>query len=545
MIAIILARVSNKDQEEGQSIPSQVRRLTEYAVRKNLHVNHTFQITESSTQETRKQFDQIIALIKKSKEPIALVTDTVDRLQRSFRETPILDEMRKEGMLELHFLREGLIVNKNSNSAQLLQWDIGVLFASSYVRQLSDNVKRSKEQSIRNGEWSSKAPFGYKNVSLPSGKKAIEVDPQTAPFVVKMFELYNTGIHSFKTIANEMGKLGLKNGESNPIYPSRIEITLKNPFYYGVMRIKGEYYKHKYPPLISQWLFDRAQQIMAGHNKTPVQYAGKPLLLRGLITCARCGCMVTGDIKKAKYIYYSCGNSKGLCGKIWIREEKLLDALLQYFEGIKLADDQIEEIITYLKQSYNHEQEFFRHSQETLRKELDLIQGRVSKLIDMHLDGSIDSESYQTKLQEYKQRQREITSEMQDHVNMDETCLLTAKAVLDLARRANDIFMSSKFDEKQQFLRFVFSNLKLDGENLLIELKKPFSTMLKMADQPTWLGRKDSNLRMSAPKTDALPLGDAPVKSKEFLNYNFFQCTTFNGPCILRNHRIFNFFAGF
>lgn len=28
---------------------------------------------------------------------------------------------------------------------------------------------------------------------------------------------------------------------------------------------------------------------------------------------------------------------------------------------------------------------------------------------------------------------------------------------------------------------------------------------------PFWLGRRDSNPRMSAPKTDALPLGDAPA----------------------------------
>lgn len=27
----------------------------------------------------------------------------------------------------------------------------------------------------------------------------------------------------------------------------------------------------------------------------------------------------------------------------------------------------------------------------------------------------------------------------------------------------------------------------------------------------SWLGRRDSNPRMSAPKTDALPLGDAPA----------------------------------
>ncbi|GMU18906.1 MAG: hypothetical protein AMXMBFR12_00980 [Candidatus Babeliales bacterium] len=517
MKAIILARVSSKDQEEGQSISAQVRRLTEYAQRKKLEVEHTFQITESSTRDNRKQFDQIIAIIKKTRQPIALITDTVDRLQRGFRETPLLDDLRKAGKLELHFLREGLVINKFSNSSHLTQWDMGVLFASSYVRQLSDNVKRSKEQSAKNGEWSQKAPFGYKNVTLLNGKKSIEVDPENAPYVIKMFELYATGIKSFQTIANEMDKLGIKNAEGNKIYASRIECTLKNPFYCGIMRIKGEYYRHKYPTLISQELFDKVQEIMAGHNKSPVQYAGKPILLRGLISCARCGCMVSGDIKKQKYVYYACSNSKKNCTRIWVREEKILAVLLRNFDNIKLTDEQISEIITYLKQSYAHEQEFFKHSQEALRKELDQIQSRISKLVDVHLDGGIDAETYKVKLEEYKKRQREITLEMQAHVDSDESCLITIKTVLDLAKHAREIFESSNFEEKQRLLKFVHSNLKLDGENLLVELQEPFSIIAKNSDQPVWLGRKDSNLRMSVPKTDALPLGDAPVNLFRFL----------------------------
>ncbi len=495
MKAILLARVSSKEQEEGQSIPSQVRRLTEYALRKDFQVSQTFQITESSTKETRKQFDQIIAYVKSAKQPIALITDTVDRLQRSFRETPLLDEMRKQGKLELHFLREGLIVNRDSNSAQLLQWDIGVLFASSYVRQLSDNVKRSKEQSVRNGEWITKAPFGYKNITLPTGKKTIEVDLQNTSFVIKMFELYATGVYSFQTIADEMNKLGLRNAHDNPIGASRIEITLKNPFYFGVMRVKGEFYPHKYPPLISEGLFDQVQDIMAGHNKAPVQYAGHPILLRGLITCEHCGCTVTGDIKKQKYIYYSCNNSKQTCKKIWVREEQLLAPLMEYFDKIQLPEAVIEDIVTYLKQSYAHEQNFFKHSQDALRKELDHIQNRLSKLIDMHLDGALDSDTYHAKLEEYKKRQREITSEMKAHVNADETCLITAKTVLDLAKRAKEIFISSKMPEKQQLLNFVFSNLKLDGKKLLVTMREPFSTLLAMSHQPANLRVQDSNLR--------------------------------------------------
>lgn len=146
MKAVIFARVSSKEQEEGQSIPSQVRRLTEYAIRKDLQIENTFQITESSTKETRKQFDAVISLIRKSKQPIALITDTVDRLQRSFRETPLLDELRRAGKLELHFLREGLIIDKNSNSAQILQWNIGVLFSESYVLQLSDMLSAARSK---------------------------------------------------------------------------------------------------------------------------------------------------------------------------------------------------------------------------------------------------------------------------------------------------------------------------------------------------------------------------------------------------------------
>ena len=168
-----------------------------------------------------------------------------------------------------------------------------------------------------------------------------------------------------------------------------------------------------------------------------------------------------------------------------------------YFEKIQLSNDLVDETVKYLKKSISNEQEFFNSSQENLRKELDNIQNRISKLIDMHLDGVIDSETYKIKLEEYKKRQREITSNMRDQVDADETCLITAQRVLGLARRAKEIFISSKLSEKQQFLKFVFSNLKMDDGNLLVELREPFSTMAKMKDETKWLPEQDSNLRQN------------------------------------------------
>ncbi len=58
MKAILLARVSSREQQEGMSIPAQERRLREYAERKNLVVSEVFAITESSTKDTRKEFQK-------------------------------------------------------------------------------------------------------------------------------------------------------------------------------------------------------------------------------------------------------------------------------------------------------------------------------------------------------------------------------------------------------------------------------------------------------------------------------------------------------
>lgn len=219
-----------------------------------------------------------------------LVCDCVDRLQRSFRETPILDDLRKRGKLKIHFLREGLILNQDSNSSSLSQWDMLVVISSAYVRNLSDNVKRSKDHAVRNGVWGSKAPLGYKNVSSSAGK-TLETDPAWSTFIRKIFELYATGSYSLLTLAQEMKAQGWTNGNGKVMNTSQLDRFLDNPFYYGMMQVKGKLYPHKYPPLISESLFNQVQKIKHGASRSNARHAGKKdIFLRGLMTCNCCGC---------------------------------------------------------------------------------------------------------------------------------------------------------------------------------------------------------------------------------------------------------------
>lgn len=88
-----------------------------------------------------------------------------------------------------------------------------------------------------------------------------------------------------------------------------------------------------------------------------------------MITCAHCGCTVTPEIHKKRYIYYT----KGTCKKVYVRKEPLVESLSQYFDHIALSEEQIAEVTSYLKKIHESESHFHTESLMTLRKEQDRI----------------------------------------------------------------------------------------------------------------------------------------------------------------------------
>ena len=233
---------------------------------------------------------------------MALCCDKIDRLIRNFtRDLATLEELRKQGKIELHFPSDNIVLHKNSPATDLFRFTIGVSLAKYYSDSVSDNVKRANETKIKNGEWAGWAPIGYINTENEKGNKDIEVDEIRSPFIIKMFELYASGNYSMRQIKEQLDKVGLKSKSKDPkpLTISMVKHTLNNPFYYGIMRIKGELYPHKYPPLITKYLFDKAQAVSDGWHKKPFKYAAKPFVFRGMIKCADCGCTITPETSKA------------------------------------------------------------------------------------------------------------------------------------------------------------------------------------------------------------------------------------------------------
>jgi len=245
--AIILARVSTEGQlNEGLSIPAQLEKARLYAHKKGLEILSEHQFDESSLKDQRTKFNRVIEEIEKSKE-VVLIVETIDRLQRSFKESVLLDDFRKKGQLEIHFLRENLVINKDSNSSEIQRWDLGVFLAKSYVLQISDNVKRSIDHKLHNREWPGKAPYGYINTPREDGKNWIYPDAWKSKIVKQIFEWYSTEAYSLDLI-----RLKLEETYNLSFHKGKIDHIMNNPFYYGEMRYNGKIYPHRYEPIISR-----------------------------------------------------------------------------------------------------------------------------------------------------------------------------------------------------------------------------------------------------------------------------------------------------
>jgi site-specific DNA recombinase len=504
MKAIIIARVSSAEQEDTQSNPEQVRMLKEYALQKGLDIFEIHEITESSTKDNRKKFNKIIETIKKSKEPIVLIADTIDRIQRSFKESIILGGLLKTGKLELHFRRENLILNKESNSADLLRWDMGVMFARSYVLQLSDNVKRGNLGKIENGEWPGKAPIGYLNIQIEDDKKWISADPERSHFIKKIYELYAQGNHSIEMVGKEISRLGLRSLKNNKLSKSMISKTLTNPFYCGRMIYNKKEYPHKYECIIDEELYDRAQHVRQSWGKKPFKYAAKPFIFRGIIQCADCGATVTAQQKKEKYNYYCCSNQKCAQSRLFTKEESFLEEVRKVFKKLILPQHVIDAVITSLKSFGKSEQAFHQDAMKTLQAQYNRYEDRISKMYDDKLDGRITTDMYDKKLQEYEKKMQEALKAMQRHSKAHKEFHITAMVILDLAKRAHQIFQKADVSEKRQLLNYVFQNCTLNDKKLYYELRSPFDIIAQHSNRSIWYPRKDSNPQPSGPKPDAL-----------------------------------------
>jgi len=147
--AVKYGRVSSKEQEkEGFSIPAQWRLLDQYAKAEGLRVVREFVDVETAKKPGRQGFDEMVRFLKRSASVRVLLVEKTDRLYRNLKDYVTIDELD----LEIHFVKESVVLSKDSRSSEKFMHGIKVLMAKNYIDNLSEETRKGMlekaEQSI-------------------------------------------------------------------------------------------------------------------------------------------------------------------------------------------------------------------------------------------------------------------------------------------------------------------------------------------------------------------------------------------------------------
>ena len=515
--SLLFCRVSSKEQEMGQSIDAQLQNLRSYCKRQNFSIVKEYAITESSTRGDRKKFTEMLSFVKQQKTKIIIVADCVDRIQRSFRESIELSDLVHANKIEIHFVRENLIISSESNTSDNMRWDFGVLAAKSYVSNLSDNVKRSIKYNLEHGRWQGSAPIGYLNARTQDNKADVIIDEERAPLIKQLFEQYATGLQTTHSLVewckkHNLTSKGNRNGPGKPLSRAGIYVILKNHFYYGIMLVKGKMYKHNYPPIIDKDLFDKVQILLSKVYPTkeeqelpdvPVKagrrYRYELFPFSGLFRCGTCGHLMTPErhVKPSgkEYIHYKCCHMVRTCKQKTLNQNEIIR---QFYEDVAdklyLEPEEMKKVKSHIR-PYLKEKNIEIATTADVQHNISVANGRKSRLVKMLLDGLVDKATYTNMLAEIETTISENEHLLEKYQANNADIAESISNIIEFAGNLRKIIESSRMQDRREIFGIILSNSVIDGRKAWFCLKKTFDSLLKSNAYLTWLGQLDSNQR--------------------------------------------------
>ncbi|MCD4776445.1 MAG: recombinase family protein [Candidatus Aegiribacteria sp.] len=284
---------------------------------------------------------------------------------------------------------------------------------------------------------------------------------------------------------------------------------LKNKIYYGDFDWNEVTYSGKHQPIVSRQLWQKVQDTMLDRNSSKIRRMKHDFAFSRLLRCGHCGCMMTGELKKGKYIYYHCTGYKGKCNEPYTRET-VLDSLFCDFLGLLEFN---QEVIDFLRDNYlemsKKKRSYRKKAISILQAEYDKLQVKLDTMYEDKLEGIITPQMFNEKSQICRNQMEDIFSAIVKHESEDPAEFERSVDLLELIRNARTTYSKRDSSEKRRLLNNLLSNCLWKGGNLSVEFRHPYDMIVdtnrvyeaKKAEGndsnslfELWYARQDSNL---------------------------------------------------
>jgi hypothetical protein len=181
-----------------------------------------------------------------------------------------------------------------TDPAAFLSESVHEIFDEYYSVSLSFWTKMGLREKARQGLLTGSLPWGY----VKGADDIATPDPEKAPYVRQLFEMYATGQHTDRTLAVWLNVNEQRTTRERSFGADTVREMLCNAAYAGFVsarRDTSKTIKGVHEPIIEEALFDRVQQMRRQRART--LRPGRPsprYILRGLAHCRRCHARMQG-----------------------------------------------------------------------------------------------------------------------------------------------------------------------------------------------------------------------------------------------------------
>ena len=321
--------------------------------------------------------------------------------------------------------------------------------------------------------------------------------------------------------------------------------------------------KGNHPPMVSEEMFYRVQEVLKSRGLT--HHTAMPrihnYLFAGAIHCKQCGCAtVTEEKRKYKcshcekwfthavsrplpldcprcdesitketreslivHRYVRCSGTKNKkpcpqgkhqneAPKRTTVEAELCQQIENYLESIRIPPEIYEYCREMLRDEHFQKKVLENQSLKNLQKDHQLIKNKLDNLLELRLNGEIESDLFSTKKSDLSQKQEDIMKQIQKLNEKNTDWVEQADNFLNLANRAKQAWQNGSKQLKREIIKSVSSNAYLVDGKIELKLRKPFDSLmigqfdtqpkktergLSKAKFSNWLRGSDSNRRPS------------------------------------------------
>lgn len=223
-----------------------------------------------------------------------------------------------------------------NDPAAFLSESVHEIFDEYYSVSLSFWTKMGLREKARQGLLTGSLPWGY----VKGTDDIATPDPEKAPYVRQLFEMYAAGQHTDRTLAVWLNVNEQRTTRGRSFGADTVREMLCNAAYAGFVsarRDTSKAIKGVHEPIVEEALFDRVQQMRRQRART--LRPGRPsprYILRGLAHCRRCHARMqgtTGGRELTARYYCASRRANRSCDQPIAQAEKIERQLVQFITG--------------------------------------------------------------------------------------------------------------------------------------------------------------------------------------------------------------------